>query len=222
MFDPNQFKILGKKKQKSQWTEEKTKKEMQKPLWFEINKKEFEELTRNIYNNQDNNDFKVIINKITYDLKNAKFFWMEVTTRKTTESEAKKLYNELIQKDIDTLEREKSNRSKKYNILNILNNAGSIFTGAYLHYKNVPKETMFERSIAERTKLRRERLDEIKRKEQNINNELFKEYFTDYQSPSNMYKKLSETEGAVNEVRVDSIKKVLSKLQRIMDYVPKD
>ena len=65
-------------------------------------------------------------------------------------------------------------------------------------------------------------MDEIKRKEQNINNELFKEYFTDYQSPSNMYKKLSETEGAVNEVRVDSIKKVLSKLQRIMDYVPKD
>ena len=67
---------------------------------------------------------------------------------------------------------------------------------------------MFERSIAERIKLRRERLDEIKRKEQNINNELFKIYFTDYQSPSNMYKKLSETEGAVNKVRVDSIKKV--------------
>ena len=45
---------------------------MQKPLWFEINKKEFEELTRNIYNNQDNNDFKIIINKRTYDLKSAK------------------------------------------------------------------------------------------------------------------------------------------------------
>ena len=165
---------------------------MQKPLWFEINKKEFEELTRNIYNNQDNTDFKIIINRRTYDLKNAKNFWTELTTRKTTKSEAKKLYNELIQKDIDTLEREKSNRSEKYNILNILNNVGSIFTGVYLHYKNVPKETMFERSIAERIKLRRERLDEIKRKEQNINNELFKEYFTDYQSPSNMYKKLSE------------------------------
>ena len=81
---------------------------------------------------------------------------------------------------------------------------------------------MFERSIAERRKLRREGLDEIKRKEQNINNELFKEQFTDCKSPSNMYKKLSETEGAVNEVRVDSIKKVLSKLQRIIDYVPKD
>ena len=132
------------------------------------------------------------------------------------------MYYELIQKEIDALEREKSNRFKKYNILNILENVGSIFVGAYLHYKNVPKETMCERSIAERTKLRRGALHEIKRKKQNINNELFKEYFTDYQSPSNMYKKLSETEGAVNEVRVDSIKKVLSKLQRIMDYVPKD
>ena len=35
-----------------------------------------------------------------------------------------------------------------------------------------------------------------------------------------MYKKLSETEGAVNELRVDSIKRILSKLQRTIDYVP--
>ena len=53
---------------------------------------------------------------------------------------------------------------------------------------------MFEKSIAARIKLRKERFDEIKRKEQTIKNEVFKEYFTDYQSPSNMYKKLSETE----------------------------
>ena len=37
---------------------------MEKPLWFEINKKEFEELTRNIYSNQDNNDFKFIIKEL--------------------------------------------------------------------------------------------------------------------------------------------------------------
>ena len=35
----------------------------QKPLWFKINKPEFEELTRDIYNNQDNEDFKITINK---------------------------------------------------------------------------------------------------------------------------------------------------------------
>ena len=86
----------------------------------------------------------------------------------------------MIQKDIDTLEREKSNGFENNNVLNTLEKVGSIFTGSYLHYKNVPKETILERSIAERTKLRRGKLDEIKSKEQNINNELFKEYFTDY------------------------------------------
>ena len=53
--------------------------ESQKPLWFEINKKEFEEFTGDIYNNQDNNDFKTIINNRTYDLKNAKKIqWKEL------------------------------------------------------------------------------------------------------------------------------------------------
>ena len=37
-----------------------------------------------------------------------------------------------------------------------------------------------------------------------------------------MYNKLSKTEGVVNEVWVDSIKKVLRKLQRTIDYMPKD
>ena len=50
------------------------------------------------------------------------------------------------------------------NIVSILNNVPSIFTGAYLHYKNLPKEAMFERTTAERTKLRRETSDEIERK----------------------------------------------------------
>ena len=50
--------------------------------------------------------------------------WMEVTTRKTTKSEAKTLYDELIQKDIDSVEGEKSNDIKRYNILNTLENIG--------------------------------------------------------------------------------------------------
>ena len=36
---------------------------------------------------------------------------------------------------------------------------------------------------------------EIEKEEKNIDNELFKSYFTIYQSPSDMYKKLHETEG---------------------------
>ena len=53
---------------------------------------------------------------------------------------------------MNALTKEKSNNAKKYNILNILNNVGAIFTGTYLHYKDVPKETLYEKSIAERIK----------------------------------------------------------------------
>ena len=123
----------------------------------------------------------------------------------------------MIQKDIDTLEKSKSDKSEKYNILNILENVNAIFTGAYFNYKDVPKETTFERSIAERIILRKRRLDEIKGNKQNINNELFKEYFADYQSPSNVYKKLIETEnGEIIKTKVDLIKKILSKLQKLL------
>ena len=81
---------------------------------------------------------------------------------------------------------------------------------------------MFKRSIAERIKLKKGNLDEIKQKEQNINNDLFREYFK-YQSPKDMYKKLIETENAeINQIKLDFIKKTLNRLQKIVDYVPKD
>ena len=56
-----------------------------------------------------------------------------------------------------------------------------------MHYEDMPKETIFERNIAERIKLKKEKFDEIKQKEQNINNDLFREYFK-YQCPSDVYK----------------------------------
>ena len=71
------------------------------------------------------------------------------------------MYNELIQKEIDALKTEKSNSNKKYNILKILENINAIFTGNYLHYKELPKETIFERSIADRIKSRKERFNII-------------------------------------------------------------
>ena len=55
----------------------------------------------------------------------------------------------------------------------------------------------------------------LKKKEENTNNEMFKAYFTDYQSPSSMYKKLIETENTeVNKTLADLIKKVLDKLKK--------
>ena len=60
--------------------------------------------------------------------------------------------------------------------------------------KSVPKKTIVERNIEKSVKLRRRRIAEIEEEEKNINSELLKKYFTDYRSPSDMYKKLRETE----------------------------
>ena len=165
----------------SQIKSEQTEEKMQKPWWFKINKPEFEELTSDIYDNQNNKDFKITINKKTYHLKNTKKFWRKVTTSKISRNEAKKLYKKLIQKDPDALEKGKSNSIKKHNILKILDNINTTFTGTDLHYKDVPKETIFGTSIAKRVKLRTENITEIKEDEKSINNEFFKESFTNYQ-----------------------------------------
>ena len=86
----------------------------------------------------------------------------------------------------------------------------------------MPKETIFERRFAERAKLRREKIAEIEGEEKNINNKLFKEYFTNYQSPSDMYKKIRETAGARNENRVHLIKMVLDKVKKVIENVPEN
>ena len=124
----------------SQIKSEQTEEKMQIPLWFKINKLEFDELTSNIYDNKNYKDFKVTINKKTYDLKNAKKFWTKITKSKISRNEAKKLYKELIQKDLDALERDNGNSTKKKNVLKILENINAIFTGTYLHYGKLPKE----------------------------------------------------------------------------------
>ena len=132
------------------------------------------------------------------------------------------MYEELIQKDIDVLEREKSNSIKKYNILKILENIGAIFTGAYAHYKEVPKKTIVERNILKAVKLRRRRIAEIEKEEQDMNNNLFKEYFTNYQNPSGTYKKLRKAEGEWNEDQVYLIKKMLNKMKKNIKKVPEE
>ena len=73
-----------------------------------------------------------------------------------------------------------------------------------------------------RVHLRREKIAEIKEEEKKINNELFQKYFTNYPSPSDMYKKLRETEGKKNEDQVYAIKKVLNKMKKLIENVPED
>ena len=133
----------------------------------------------------------------------------------------KKLYKELIQKDIDALEKEKSNSIKKDNILKILENIGAIFTGTYFHYKELPKKTIFQRNIAESVKLRKRRLDIIDKKKENINNELLNHYFG-YLNPVIMLERLRDASEEKNKDLVESINKKLTKMKNIVKNVPKD
>ena len=77
-------------------------------------------------------------------------------------------------------------------------------------------ESKLEESSAKRVRLRREKISEIK-EEKNINNELFKEYFTNYQSPSDMYKKLRKTESERNKDRVYLIKLKLDRMKKVIE-----
>ena len=63
-----------------------------------------------------------------------------------------------------------------------------------------------EESIVERTKLRRQRSDEIANKEKMIDLKLFREYF-EYLSPSDMYKNLNKTiDSEENKAQINAIK----------------
>ena len=205
----------------SQIKSEQTEKKIQIPLWFRIHKSQFDELKSDIYDNQNNKDFKITINKKTYDLKNAKTFWTKITKSKVSKNKPEKLYKKLIQTDIDALEREKNNSIKKYNILKILENIGAIFTDAYLHYGEVPKKTIVERNIAEGVKLRRQKLDIINKKKENINYELFNHYFS-YLNRIIMLERLKDASDERNKDMVEPINKKLTRMKDIVKNVPKD
>ena len=66
----------------------------------------------------------------------------------------------------------------------------SVFDGVYLNYCDKPSES--EESIAERTKSRKQRSDEIAKEGKIIDRKLFEKYFG-YLSPSDMCKNLNET-----------------------------
>ena len=80
----------------------------------------------------------------------------------------------------------------------------------FLHASKVDKgksELKFKKSIAESVKLKNEKIAEIKKRRKKQKTICLKNDFTNYQSPSDMYKKLRDTEGKKNEDRVEAIKK---------------
>ena len=80
---------------------------------------------------------------------------MKITIQEICEKETIKLYSDLIIPDITALEKSKGkSKTRRKNILNVLKNLESVFTGLYFHYDSEPEsEPEFEESIAERTKL---------------------------------------------------------------------
>ena len=67
-------------------------------------------------------------------------------------------------------------------------------------------------------------MPKLKKKKKNIKNELFKNFFTNYRSPSDIYKMLRETEGKKkkNKDEVYAMKKVLNKMKKLIEHVPED
>ena len=150
------------------------------------------------------NKFKTSVDGKAYDLRNAKKFLVKITTQKISQKEALELYSDLIAPYTTELEKSKGkDKDKRSNILNVLKNLQSVFTGVYLNYSNKPPES--KESIAERTKVRVQRSDETAKKEN-------WEYL-EYLSPSYMYKKLNKTTGyEENQIQVNTIKDTLADL----------
>ena len=83
----------------------------------------------------------------------------------------------------------------------------------------MPKKTIFERNIAEGVKLRRQRLNIVNKKKENINNELFNHYFG-YLNLDIMIERLKNANDERNKDLVKSINKKLTKMKNILKNVP--
>ena len=105
-------------------------------------------------------------------------------------------------------------------VLDYKKDAQQIFQHTSKVDKGKPKSKP-EESIAERVKLRRRKLDVIKKKKENINNELFS-YYLDYLNPVITFERLRDATDQKNKDLVKSINKKLTKLKNIVKNVPKD
>ena len=70
-----------------------------------------------------------------------------------------------------------------------------------------------QESIAERTKLRRHKIDMVAKKKKNVNNELFN-YFLKYSNPDIKFRRLRDSTDEKNKSLVESINKKLTKLKK--------
>ena len=134
-------------------------------MWIKLCRIDLASLIKDVLNNLDNKDYQTKINNDNYDLKNVEQVLLKIVTKKISKNEAHELYKILIEPKVDKLKNAKGKRNDKTsNILNILENIEWIIFDSYYYYFDKPKIT--EKSIAERTQLKRERLDMVKEKEE--------------------------------------------------------
>ena len=122
-----------------------------KPLWIDLSRKDFDLLIIDVDDNLDNKSYKTGVAGNDHDLKNAKTFLQEISTKKISQNEAHQLYNNLIKPDVNVLSKTKSrNENKRENVLTVLNNIKPVVSeGLYFHYKN--KSSKSEECIAKET-----------------------------------------------------------------------
>ena len=133
--------------------------EITKPLWIKLSRSDFASLIKDVVNNLDNKDYQTKINNYNYDLKNSEQFLLKIITKKISKNESWELCKILIEPEVDKLRNAKGKgKNKRSNFKNILENMElSIFDGVYLHY--LDNSIITKESIAERTNLRRQRLN---------------------------------------------------------------
>ena len=110
--------------------------------------------------------------------------------------------------------------SNSTNISTILNNIkSSLFEDVQFHYTDESSKS--EKNIAKRTKLRKQGLDEIARKEEKISFELFEKHFS-FQKPIDMLKTVYDTNDEKNINLVNVIKSGLSDLEVTQKMIEKE
>ena len=113
-------------------------------------------------------------------------------------------------------------------LFDIRNTIVSLFKNGFigpLDYQSTVKlehEPKPEESVRERTKLRRQRLNEIAKNEKEINLELFRKYF-EYSSSVDTYKNLNELINTEkNTAQTESIKSALTDFKKDAESTPKE
>ena len=127
----------------------------------------------------------------------------------------------------DVTEDQKSILLNAMKLFDIRKKVVSLFRNGFIKYLDYPsavklkQEPKPEESIGERTKLRKQRLNEVAENEKKINLELFKRYFK-YSSLVDLHKNLNESINTErNKIQTESINNALTNLKKDTENTPK-